>query len=314
MALRIVFAGTPDFALPCLKGLCEAHDVVAVYTKPDTPSGRGLHMSLSPIKMYAEEKHIPVEQPKHFKDADTVARLKAYQADVMIVIAYGLILPQAVLDLFPLGCINVHASILPKWRGAAPIQYAILHGETDTGVTVMSMDAHMDTGPIWTIEKCAIAPEDTGGSLHDTLSVLGVQPLLDTLKRLEEDPTAQPTPQDHEKATYTQKITKASAEIIWSKDADSILCQIRAYNPWPVAYTTCSLGTMRIYAADLVSRDLVPQAPGTILAVNEKGIHVATGQGVIRIYEIQFPGKRAMFFSEWLCAHKNRLDEGDRLG
>ena len=153
----------------------------------------------------------------------------------------------------------------------------------------MAMDAHMDTGPIWTIEKCAIAPKDTGGSLHDALSTLGVQPLLDTLKRLEDDPTAQPTPQNHEKATYTQKITKASAEIVWSNHADSILCQIRAYNPWPVAYTTCSLGTMRVYAADLVSSDSVSEAPGTILAVNAKGIEVATGKGVIRVHHIQFP-------------------------
>lgn len=303
--MNIVFAGTPAFTLPCLDALAEStHELKAVYTQPDRPAGRGRHLQASAVKMWAENHQIPVRQPPNFKQEEAITALAAFKPDVLVVIAYGLILPQAVLDLPRFGCINVHASLLPRWRGASPIQQSILKGDTDTGITIMQMDVGLDTGAMLSQVHCAIGC-DNATALHDRLARLAVAPLLATLDAFASG-TVQRKSQDNTQATYAPKITKEDAAIDWQKSAIEIDRQIRAFNPWPIAYTTVNDTTLRVYKAQVVSHAHAKK-PGTLLSIDKAGLLVATGDDAILIEQIQFPGGKSMSVADWLHAGRNQL-------
>jgi methionyl-tRNA formyltransferase len=309
--MRIIFAGTPDFAAESLKALLQTeHTVCAVYTQPDRPAGRGRKLTPSPVKQIALEHAIPVEQPLNFKSEDSLAQLKSYQADLMVVVAYGLLLPQAVLDTPRLGCINVHASLLPRWRGAAPIQRAILAGDTETGVGIMKMEAGLDTGPVLLEARCPIRNDDTAQLLHDRLAQLGAESLVTSLTGIE-DRLAQAKPQDEANKTYARKLEKQEALVDWQHSAEQILRQVNAFNPWPVAQTQWHGDTMRIWLAQLADTTQHGE-PGEVLAVSQAGIDIACGEGALRITQLQIPGKRAMAVRDFLNA--NQLKVGEQLG
>lgn len=309
--MRILFAGTPDFAAECLKALLNSeHEICAVYTQPDRPAGRGRKLTPSPVKQLALEHKLPVEQPLNFKSEDSLQTLAGYEADLMIVVAYGLLLPQKVLDTPKLGCINVHASLLPRWRGAAPIQRAILAGDTESGVGIMKMEAGLDTGPVLLEARCPINESDTAQDLHDRLAALGAETLLQSLDDIESR-LKQAQPQDQSLSTYARKLDKQEALIDWQRPAAELLRQINAFNPWPVAQTQWQGDTMRIWRAQLGDR-LRSGQPGEIIAVSKQGLYVQTGDGILRITEIQMPGKRAMQVQDFLNA--NSISVGDILG
>jgi methionyl-tRNA formyltransferase len=296
--VRIIFAGTPDFAVPCLQALLDSsHTVVAVYTQPDRPAGRGRKLTASPVKCVALSQHIPVYQPLSLRDAQAQETLRTLNADLMVVVAYGLILPLAVLTAPRLGCINVHASLLPRWRGAAPIQRAILAGDTETGITIMQMDEGLDTGDMLYNVICPIEPTDTAQKLHDRLAPLGANALISCIDHL---PIAG-IPQNPDNAN---KLTKTEAEIDWSLSAIEIDRAIRAFNPWPVAYTTLNNQTLRIWSAAVGTTQLSPlPTPGTIMAANKSGINVATSSGILQLLSLQLPGGKILNASEFLNAH-----------
>ena len=309
--MRIIFAGTPDFAAECLKALLNSeHEICAVYTQPDRPAGRGRKLTPSPVKQVALEAAIPVEQPLNFKTEDSLQTLAAYQADLMVVVAYGLLLPQPVLDTPRLGCINVHASLLPRWRGAAPIQRAILAGDTETGVGIMKMEAGLDTGPVLLEARCPINDSDTAQDLHDRLAALGAETLLQSLNNIETR-LSQARPQDDSQSTYARKLDKREALIDWQQPAQQILRQIHAFNPWPVAQTQWQGDTMRIWLAEPGDRTRRGR-PGEIIAVSKQGLEVQTGDGILRITQLQVPGKRAMPVQDFLNA--NPVTAGEVLG
>lgn len=309
--MRIIFAGTPDFAAETLKALLATdHEICAVYTQPDRPAGRGRKLTPSPVKQLAQAHQIPVEQPLNFKTEDSLRTLQSYAADLMIVVAYGLLLPQKVLDTPRLGCINVHASLLPRWRGAAPIQRAILAGDTETGVDIMKMEAGLDTGPVLLEARCAINDTDTAQILHDRLAELGAQALVESLVDIETR-LLNARPQDDSHSTYAAKLQKQEAEIHWQQPAKQILRQIHAFNPWPVAQTRWRGDTMRIWLAEMAEQQ-VQAEPGEIVNINKQGIDVATGEGCLKITQLQVPGKRAMSVQDFLNA--NSLEQGEQLG
>lgn len=298
-SFRIVYAGTPEFAVPALETLiASAHEVVAVYTQPDRPAGRGRRLQAGPVKRIAIEHGIPVEQPERLKPTEEQDRLREYRPDLMVVAAYGLILPQAVLDIPHHGCLNIHASLLPRWRGAAPIQRAILAGDAETGVTIMQMAAGLDTGDMLARHPCLIGPEDTAGTLQDRLALLGAEALLATLGDLAAGSLA-PVPQDERLATYAAKLTKEEARIDWRQSAAAIDRAVRAYNPWPVAFTHVNGETLRIWEARPLAADANAE-PGTVVAEGPEGIDVATAAGLLRVLRLQLPGGKPLTAREFL--------------
>jgi methionyl-tRNA formyltransferase len=309
--MNIIFAGTPDFSVPALQYLLDSpHDVVAVYTQPDRPSGRGRKTHASPVKQLAQLHDIAVYQPASLKSAEAQQALAALQPDLMVVIAYGLILPAAVLVLPRLGCVNVHASLLPRWRGAAPIQRAILAGDKETGVCLMQMDAGLDTGPVLASTRCAIQADDSASQLHDRLAQQGAQLLSDNLVAIEQS-ALESRQQDEALACYASKLEKAEARINWIMAADEILRCIQAFNPWPVAETRYGDRQLRIWDARVIAGE-ADALPGTVLVADKEGIEVACGKGRLQILKLQLPGGRAVSAGEFINAHAiadMRLDD-----
>jgi methionyl-tRNA formyltransferase len=299
---KIIFAGTPDFAVPPLRALiASGHQIAAVYTQPDRPAGRGRKLTESPVKKTALEHQLPVRQPHTLREQGAAEELRSLEADLMIVVAYGLLLPQAVLDAPRLGCVNVHASLLPRWRGAAPIQRAILAGDRETGVTIMSMEAGLDTGPMFLARRAPIRVRETGGSLHDKLSELGAEALMDALPGIL-DGTLKPEPQDDVLATYAKKLSKDEAIVDWTLPAEEIDRMIRAFDPWPVAQTRLVDMTLRLWASETRPMRVTGVTPGRVIKLDRAGIDVATGEGVLRITRLQPPGKRPMTAADFLNA------------
>lgn len=298
---RIVYAGTPAFAVPALAALLDAgYPLAAVYTQPDRPAGRGRQPQQSPVKQAAVAAGIEVRQPETLKgEAETLA-LRALAPDLLIVAAYGLLLPRAILAVPPFGCLNIHASLLPRWRGAAPIQRAIAAGDAETGISLMQMEAGLDTGPVYAMRTLDIAPRETGGSLHDRLAALGAELLIATLPGILAG-TLTAVPQDATAATYARKLDKAEARIDWTQSAEAIDRQVRAFDPWPVAETRLDGDTLRVWAAEplaATSDTSANAAPGQVIATGKAGIDVATGAGTLRITRLQLPGRRAMAAAE----------------
>jgi len=304
MSLRIIFAGTPDFAAVHLKALVDSdHEVVAVYSQPDRPAGRGKKLQPSPVKQVALEHDIPVYQPLNFKDEADVDTLKSLNADVMVVVAYGLLLPKNVLDAPRYGCLNVHASLLPRWRGAAPIQRCIEAGDMVTGITIMQMDVGLDTGDMLNKVTTGINLDDTGGSLHDRLASMGPDALLKTLADVEAG-TLAPEAQNDALANYAHKLTKQEALLDWQQDAEALARRIRAFNPFPMAYTLLGDERIRVHAADALEK-ATQLTPGTIANVTSDGIEVACNEGVLRLTRIQLAGKKPMSVAEVINGQPN---------
>lgn len=293
MALRILFAGTPEFAAIHLQALINSgHEVIGVYTQPDRPAGRGKKLQPSPVKQVALEHNLAVFQPLNFKDPADVEQLKSLNADVMIVVAYGLILPQSVLDAPKHGCLNVHASLLPRWRGAAPIQRCIEAGDKLTGITIMQMDKGLDTGDMLSKVTTGILSDDTGGTLHDRLADIGPGALLNTLAQLEAG-TLNPEKQNDAQANYAHKLLKEEALINWQQPAEEIALRVRAFNPFPMAYTLLGDERIRVLMAEPLDKT-TQLLPGTIASVSADGLEIACGEGVLRITQVQLAGKKAM--------------------
>jgi methionyl-tRNA formyltransferase len=300
--MRLVFAGTPDFAVPGLRAcLAAGAEVVAVYTQPDRPAGRGRRLGASPVKQAALEAGIPVEQPESFKAPEARARLRGYAPDLMVVIAYGLILPRKVLAIPRLGCWNVHASLLPRWRGAAPIQRAILAGDAETGVCLMRMEAGLDTGPVLLSEKTPIRDDDTGGSLHDRLAGMGAHVLAEGLRRIIAGETLRATPQPEAGATYAHKLDKAEAKLDFSRPASELGRKVRAFNPWPVAEAEIAGERIRVWSAVALPGPRFP-APGAMVAASKRGIDIGCGEGVLRVLTLQRAGGRVIDAADYLNA------------
>ncbi|MBL0501778.1 methionyl-tRNA formyltransferase [Aeromonas caviae] len=310
--LKLIFAGTPDFAARHLAALLSSgHEVVAVYTQPDKPAGRGQKLTASPVKELALAHDLPVYQPASLRNEAAQAELAALGADLMVVVAYGLILPKAVLDTPRLGCINVHGSLLPRWRGAAPIQRSIWAGDAETGVTIMQMDVGLDTGAMIRKVTYPIASDETSASLYDKLAGLGPQALVDTLDAMAAGDTAA-EPQDDALANYAEKLSKEEARIDWSMDAVAIERCIRAFNPWPISWFDVAGQTVKVWQAEVVAQDH-GQAVGTLLKADKQGIEVATGQGVLRLLTLQPPGKKAMSVSDLLNSRRDWFEPGTQL-
>ena len=306
-ALRIVFAGTPEFAAEHLKALLDTpHRLVAVYSQPDRPAGRGQKLTPSPVKQLALQHDIPVYQPQSLRDPAAQAELAALAPDLLVVVAYGLILPQAVLDIPRLGCINSHASLLPRWRGAAPIQRAIEAGDSESGVTVMQMEAGLDTGPMLLKVHTPIAAEDTGGSLHDRLAALGPQAVVEAIAGLAAGSLVGEV-QDDSLATYAHKLNKDEARLDWTRPAVELERLIRAFNPWPICHSSLNETPLKILAGHLADGQ---GQPGAILAASKDGLTIACGQGALCLTRLQLPGGKALNFADLYNSRREQFAVG----
>jgi methionyl-tRNA formyltransferase len=306
MTLRIVFAGTPEFAVPCLRAAAKFGEVVAVYTQPDRPAGRGRALTPSPVKREALQRGIEVFQPETLREKVSRDALRALKPDLMVVVAYGLILPQKVLDIPTHGCWNVHASLLPRWRGAAPIQRAIEAGDTETGVCLMRMEKGLDTGPVLLSQRIGIGAQETGGQLHDRLSDLGAQVLADGLGLLRAGIVPVAAPQPAEGVIYAHKLDKHEAKLDWTQPAVALANKVRAFNPWPVAEAELAGERVRIHGA--VALDVAhDNAPGRVIAAGREGIDIACGDGALRIRSLQREGGKAITAADYLNARRDLL-------
>ncbi len=305
---RIVFMGTPEFAVPVLQALVEHYNVVAVYTRTDKPSGRGKQVVESPVKHFALQHDLPLEQPRTLRNGSEHNHLREYNPDVIVVAAYGLLLPQAILDIPRHGSINTHASLLPRWRGASPIPFAILAGDAETGVTLMKIDEGLDTGDILTARAIPIAADDTTETLTEKLSKLGARLLIEILPDYLKGKIT-PTPQNNAEATMTRLVAKEDGQIKWDKSATYIERMVRAYQPWPAAFTSLRGEQFKISCATVLDQD-APEIPGTVLQIG-KDIGVATGKGILLLHDVQLAGKRAMSAGEF--ARGQREFVGSRL-
>ena len=302
--MRIVFAGTPDFAVPSLRAAARHNEVVAVYTQPDRPAGRGRGLAASPVKREAVARGIPVMQPETLRGSQAQQDLRDLAPDLVVVVAYGLILPRRVLEIPTHGCWNVHASLLPRWRGAAPIQRAIQAGDAETGVCLMRMEAGLDTGPVLLEQATPIGPDETGGQLHDRLAEMGAQGLEDGLGLLRAGLLPVPWIQPEEGVTYAHKLDKAEARLDWSRPAIELARTVRAFNPWPVAEAMVAGERLRIHGAIAVDTGHAA-APGTLLAAGREGIDIACGDGALRLRVVQREGGRAITAADWLNARRD---------
>lgn len=312
--MRVVFMGTPEFVVPTLEALIAHHEVIAVVTQPDKPKGRGKAMACPPVKETAMAHDIPVYQPVRVREESFVGTLRELQPDVIVVVAFGQILPESILNIPPYGCINVHASLLPKYRGAAPMQWAIINGEKETGITTMYMAKGLDTGDMIDTVVIPIDPKETGETLHDKLSAAGGKLILQTLEELEAG-TAKRIPQDDAKSSYAGMLTRALGEIDWTKSAVEIERLIRGLNSWPSAYTYLHGKTLKIWDADVAQSDarqeetaLSKTAPGTVTAVKKDCFYVQTGDGQLKVNEVQLQGKKRMSVQAFLLG--NRIEKG----
>jgi len=297
--LKIIYAGTPEFAVPALEALVRSeHDVVAVYTQPDRPAGRGRKLQQSPVKDCAIAHNIAVVQPQSLKNNDDIQKLIDFRADLMVVAAYGLLLPQAVLDTPRLGCINVHASLLPRWRGAAPIQRAILAADAETGITIMQMALGLDTGDMLARQAVKIQPDWNAGDLHDALATIGAKLLIPTIESLNKG-DIEPEPQNDAKACYASKLIKSEAEIDWRRKSHVIEREVRAFNPWPVSFTHLDGQGLRIWQAVAIDRQ-TNQPAGTIVEHSKEGVFVSCSSGILQISDMQFAGKKRCSAAEVL--------------
>ena len=307
--MRIILAGTPVFAVPSLQALIDSeHTVCAVYTQPDRPAGRGQKLTASPVKQLAQQAGIAVYQPENFKAEEALATLASLNADLMVVVAYGLILPQTVLDTPRLGCINVHGSLLPRWRGAAPIHRAVMAGDDKTGITIMKVARKLDAGDMLYKMECPITTQNTSSELHDLLAKMGAQGLIEVVNRYSQGNT-QGEPQDENLVTYAHKLEKHEALIDWQKPAIDLDRQIRGLNPWPVAQTTFKGEALKIWHAEICQQNKTIK-PGCI-QINDHQIEVGTGQGNLRLLEVQLPGGKRIQTSDFLNAHQCA---GEQLG
>ena len=312
--MKIVFAGTPDFAAAHLQALidCGQHHIVAVYTQPDRPAGRGKKLTPSPVKQLACDHNINVFQPPSLKDSEAQQQLANLDADIMIVVAYGLLLPQAVLDIPRLGCINVHGSLLPKWRGAAPIQRAIEAGDRETGICIMQMDAGLDTGPVISVARCPITAADTSATIYQKLSELGAPTLLAALAKIDQG-VAVAEQQDDSQSTYARKIDKAEALMDWSEAAETLARRVRAFNPFPATFSYIAGDRVKIWGAVAIDANS-DQSVGTIVDTTADGIVVQTGSGQLLISQIQLAGKSKMPVSELLKSKAELFASGQSFG
>ena len=307
--MKIIFAGTPEFSVGALKSLLSSrHEVIAVYTQPDRPVGRGRKLRAGPVKQCALDHNIPVFQPLSLKQADAQQELIDLQADVMVVVAYGLMLPKEVLEAPEYGCLNIHASLLPRWRGAAPIQRAVLAGDTQSGVTIMQMNEGLDTGDMLYKVECDIRQTDNAGSLHDRLAVLGAEAIVTVVDQLGTG-NLKPETQTDENSCYARKLDKAEARLDWQQSAEQLARQVRAFNPWPVAQSSWQEKVMRIWEAESIA-EVSKEEPGSVINANKNGIDIATADGVLRLQTIQLPGGKPMPAAAFLNAH---VIDGDKL-
>ena len=311
--MNLIFAGTPEFAVPALEALLDAgHTLLAVYTQPDRPAGRGRKLGMSAVREFALARDLPVRQPVSLKSAGEADALRALKPEALIVIAYGLILPQAILTIPEFGCINVHASLLPRWRGAAPIQRAIEAGDDMTGVTIMQMDAGLDTGAMLALAATPIHAHDTAASLHDRLAEIGAALLVSTLARLVRADIT-PQAQDNTHASYASKLKKEEARIDWGADAGLLARRVRAFNPWPVAHTTLDGQALRLWHATVIDKGApASQPPGTVLGADADGIRVQCGRGVLGVTQLQAEGGKTLGAGAFL--NGRALPAGVRLG
>ncbi len=318
--MKVLFAGTPDFAVPALQALNKDHEIIGVYTQPDRKSGRGKKLTPSPVKVAAqalicsqahnsEGRHPAIYQPHTLKDQ--AAAIEKLKPDVMVVVAYGMLLPQAILDIPRLGCINIHASLLPRWRGAAPIHRAIEAGDAESGVSIMQMELGLDTGPIFEVHRTPITKQDTTATLHDKLARLGAEGICDTLEKLVADPSIKPCPQNDALASYAKKLNKSEAVINWSLSAQEIQQKVRAFNPFPICQCLHNDTRLRIWQAEVISNAIADNPVGEVLRVGENGIDIQCGTGVIRLETLQRDGGKALAWQQFKNGYP--LAKGDIL-